>query len=178
VAARGAYRDYLTPHSNRSSSHAGAAARHRQGIPDAVLHKPASSPRANTRDETAHTLGHDSLRKAEALAGVHDNEVLNLAKDIVFTHHERWDGSGYPQGLRGDAIPIPGRIVAVVDTYDALVARRASKEALPHEQAIGIIRDGRGTHFDPVIVDAFLDCHARLREAEHAADVRLAPPGR
>ena len=180
VAARGAYRDYLTPH--RIDLIATLAPLHdigKVGISDAVLHKPGQLSESEYAEMKRHTtLGHDSLRKAETLAGVHDNEVLNLAKDIVFTHHERWDGTGYPQGLRGEAIPIPGRLVAVVDTYDALVARRAYKEALPHDQAIGIIRDGRGTHFDPVIVDAFLDCHTRLREAEHAADVRLAPPAR
>jgi CHASE2 domain-containing sensor protein len=180
VAARGAYRDYLTPH--RIDLIATLAPLHdigKVGISDAVLHKPGVLTESEYAEMKQHTtLGHETLRKAEALAGVHDNEVLSLAKDIVFTHHERWDGSGYPQGLRGEAIPIPGRLVAVVDTYDALVARRAYKEALPHDQAIGIIRDGRGTHFDPVIVDAFLDCHTRLREAEHAADVRLTPPGR
>lgn len=178
VAARGAYRDYLTPH--RIDLLATLAPLHdigKVGISDAVLHKPGQLSESEYAEMKQHTtIGHETLRKAEALAGVHDNEVLGLAKDIVLTHHERWDGSGYPQGLRGEAIPIPGRIVALVDTYDALVARRAYKEALPHEAAIAIIRDGRGTHFDPVVVDAFLDCHARLSTAEHAADVRLAPP--
>ena len=102
------------------------------------------------------TLGHDSLLKAEHLAGVHDNEVLGLAKEIVYTHHERWDGSGYPRGLRGTAIPLAGRLVAVVDTYDALVEARAYKAALPPERAREIITAGRGTHFDPDVVDAFV----------------------
>ena len=66
----------------------------------------------------------------------------------------------------------------MVDTYDALVAKRSYKEALPHDEALAIIRNGRGTHFDPVIVDAFLECHARLREADHAVDVRLPEPPR
>ncbi len=180
VAARGAYRDYLTPH--RIDLIATLAPLHdigKVGISDAVLHKPGVLTASEYAEMKQHTtLGHETLRKAEALAGVHDNEVLALAKDIVFTHHERWDGSGYPQGLRGEAIPIPGRLVAVVDTYDALVARRAYKEAMPHDEAIAIIREGRGTHFDPAIVDAFLDCHARLPEAAHAADVRLDVPRR
>jgi putative two-component system response regulator len=124
------------------------------------------------------SLGHETLQKAEALAGVHDDEVLSLAKDIVFTHHERWDGSGYPRGLRADAIPLAGRIVAVVDTYDALVAERPYKKAMPHDEALAIIARGRGTHFDPDVVDAFEACHARLRDAEHAADLRRPGPGR
>ncbi len=180
VAARGDYRDYLTPH--RIDLIATLAPLHdigKVGISDAVLHKPGQLTASEYTEMKQHTsLGHDSLLKAEALAGVHDNEVLGLAKDIVFTHHERWDGSGYPRGLRGEAIPIPGRLVAVVDTYDALVAKRSYKEALPHDEALAIIRNGRGTHFDPVIVDAFLDCHTRLREADHAADVRLPEPQR
>lgn len=175
VASRGGYRRYLTPH--RIDLISTLAPLHdigKVGISDAVLHKPGQLTASEYAEMKQHTsLGHDTLLKAEALAGVHDDEVLGLAKDIVFTHHERWDGSGYPRGLRGEAIPIPGRLVAVVDTYDALVAKRSYKEALPHDEALAIIRSGRGTHFDPVIVDAFLECHARLREAEHAADVRL-----
>lgn len=175
VAARGHYRDYLTPH--RIDLIATLAPLHdigKVGIPDAVLHKPGQLTAVEYAAMKRHTtLGHETLQKAEALADVHDNEVLNLAKDLVFTHHERWDGSGYPQGLRGEAIPIPGRLVAVVDTYDALVARRTYKDALPHDEALGIIRRGRGTLFDPAIVDAFLECHEQMRALEHAADVRF-----
>ena len=178
VAARGTYRHYLTAH--RIELIATLAPLHdigKVGISDAVLHKPGQLTASEYAEMKQHTsLGHDTLLKAETLAGVHDDEVLGLAKDIVFTHHERWDGRGYPQGLRGDAIPIPGRLVAVVDTYDALVAKRSYKDALPHDQALEIIRQGRGTHFDPAIVDAFLECHTRLREAEHAADVMLPRP--
>lgn len=180
VAARGIYRDYLTPH--RIDLIATLAPLHdigKVGISDAVLHKPGQLTESEYAEMKQHTtLGHETLRKAEALAGVHDNEVLGLAKDIVFTHHERWDGGGYPRGLRGEAIPIPGRIVAVVDTYDALVTRRAYKEALPHDHALRIIREGRGTHFDPAIVDAFFDCHQQLRDTAPAVDARLTPPVR
>ena len=94
---------------------------------------------------------------------MHDDEVISLAKDIVYTHHERWDGSGYPRGLRGTAIPLAGRLVAVVDVYDALVEARAYKPAMPPDQARDIIAAGRGTHFDPDIVDAFLSLLRRLR---------------
>ncbi len=179
MAARGAQRAYLTPH--RIDLIATLAPLHdigKVGISDAVLHKPGALTDAEYTEMKRHTsLGHDTLQKAEALAGVHDDEVLGLAKDIVFTHHERWDGSGYPRGLRAEAIPLPGRIVAVVDTYDALVAERTYKKAMPHEEALAIIVKGRGTHFDPDVVDAFEACHAGLRDAKHALDVRL-PAGR
>jgi adenylate cyclase len=149
------------------------------GISDAVLNKPGHLNATETAEMRTHAaLGHESLLKAEHLAGVHDNEVLRVAKDIVYTHHERWDGSGYPRGLRGTEIPLPGRIVAVVDVYDALIAERSYKAALPHERALQIITQGRGVHFDPDVVDAFLQIQHRLDEVDHADEVRLpAPPG-
>jgi len=146
------------------------------GISDAVLNKPGHLTEAEYTEMKRHaTLGHDSLLKAEHLAGVHDNEVLALAKEIVYTHHERWDGSGYPRGLRGTAIPLAGRLVAVVDTYDALVEARAYKAALPPERAREIIVAGRGTHFDPDVVDAFLRCYdefQRVQRGDELAPVR------
>ena len=131
------------------------------------------------------TSGTTSLLKAEHLAGVHDNEVLTTAKEIVYTHHERWDGSGYPRGLKGTAIPLAGRLVAVVDVYDALVEARAYKPALPPERAREVIVQGRGIHFDPDIVDAFVACFPRfpgVRRADDgtsdAARGEVAPDGR
>jgi putative two-component system response regulator len=96
----------------------------------------------------------------EERVGVRDDFLLRLAKEIVFSHHERWDGAGYPQGLRGDAIPIAGRLVALVDVYDALVSPRVYKGALSHDEVVQWITAGRGTQFDPDMVDAFL----RVRE--------------
>ena len=116
------------------------------------------------------TLGHDSLLKAEHLAGVHDDEVISLAKDIVYTHHERWDGSSYPRGLRGTAIPLAGRLVAVVDVFDAVSEARAYKDALPPEQARDVIANGRGAHFDPDVVDAFLSCFDRMAAIQRTAE--------
>jgi putative two-component system response regulator len=94
--------------------------------------------------------------KAERQAGVRDDAILSLAKDIVYTHHERWDGSGYPQGLRGEAIPVAGRVLAIVDVYDAIVSRALYKAPMSHEDALAFIGKSRGTHFDPDVVDAFL----------------------
>ena len=127
------------------------------GIPDAVLNKPGPL----TSDEYAQMrthprLGYNAIANAEALSLIEDESIVNLAKDMVFTHHEWWDGHGYPRGLAGEEIPIGGRILAVVDVYDALIASRPYRVAVPHEQAIRIIRSQRGTHFDPDVVDAFL----------------------
>ena len=127
------------------------------GIPDAVLNKPGPL----TADEFAQMrthpdLGYQAIANAEALSLIEDEEILELAKDMVFTHHEWWDGHGYPRGLAGEEIPIGGRILAVVDVYDALVAWRPYRVPMPHEQAVSIIRAQRGTHFDPDVVDAFV----------------------
>jgi putative two-component system response regulator len=81
---------------------------------------------------------------------------LQCAREIALSHQEKWDGSGYPEGLKGDAIPISARLMAVADVYDALISRRVYKAPMSHEQAVEIISEGRGVHFDPDIVDAFL----------------------
>jgi putative two-component system response regulator len=86
-----------------------------------------------------------------------ESELLRLAATIALTHHEHWDGGGYPQGLSGERIPIEGRITAVADVFDALLSDRCCRPALPVEEAVEVMRKGRGTHFDPRIVDALLD---------------------
>ncbi len=135
------------------------------GVSDAVLHKPgALTPEEHAEMQRHPGIGHESLLKAEALAGVHDDDVISLAKEIVHTHHERWDGTGYPQGLRGADIPVAGRIVAVVDAYDALVSDRVYQRALSHQAAVDAITEGRGRHFDPDVVDAFLRVQEEIRE--------------
>ena len=101
------------------------------------------------------TLGRDVILKAEQRVGVRDDETLAMAKDIVYTHHERWDGTGYPQGLKGTQIPIVGRIMAVVDVYDAVHTRTLYSAPLSSEGVEKMIVKGRGTHFDPAVVDAF-----------------------
>ena len=88
--------------------------------------------------------------------GSTNSPVLRLAAVIAATHHEKWDGSGYPKGLAGNAIPIEGRIVAVADVFDALSSARPYKEAFPIEKCVQILIDGRAKHFDPRVLDAFL----------------------
>jgi response regulator RpfG family c-di-GMP phosphodiesterase len=100
-------------------------------------------------------LGHDAIVNAQSIVGDH-SEFLQTAKEIVYSHHEKWDGSGYPQGLKGDDIPIPARLMAIADVYDALISKRVYKAGMSHQEATQIILVGRGTHFDPDLVDAFV----------------------
>jgi len=131
------------------------------GVPDALLNKPG----ALTADEMAEMRKHPDhgrnvLLHAEQDVGVPDDVILAMAKDIVYTHHEKWDGTGYPQGLRGVEIPIVGRLIALVDVYDAITTRRTYREPMSHEEAVAFIVAGRGTHFDPSVVDAFVETAA------------------
>jgi response regulator RpfG family c-di-GMP phosphodiesterase len=88
---------------------------------------------------------------------INEQSFVTMAKEIAYYHHERWDGKGYPEGRRGQAIPLSARIVAVADVYDTLTSTRPYKEALTHQEAFELIRAERGTHFDPDVVDAFID---------------------
>lgn len=97
----------------------------------------------------------------------HGDAILALAKDIVYPHHERWDGTGYPQGLRGAQLPISGRLVALADVYDALTSRRVYRPPLVHDHAGDVTLDGRGTHFDPAVVDAFIGVTPALKHVSN-----------
>ncbi|MGV8919426.1 MAG: response regulator [Pseudomonas sp.] len=126
------------------------------GIPDHILLKPGRfTPEEFEIMKTHTTLGRDAIQHAEDQLGVSVG-FLHMAKEIAYGHQEKWDGSGYPQGLAGDGIPISARLMALADVYDALISRRVYKPGMPHEQAVEIIRQGRGTHFDPDICDVFL----------------------
>jgi putative two-component system response regulator len=126
------------------------------GIPDRILLKPgALTPEEYEIMKTHTTLGGDAIAHAELATG-EDVGFLRLAKEIAYNHQERWDGSGYPRALKGDDIPISARLMAVADVYDALISKRVYKPAMPHDQALQIIREGRGTQFDPDVVDVFL----------------------
>ncbi|MCF8168027.1 MAG: two-component system response regulator [Rhodoferax sp.] len=141
------------------------------GIPDRVLLKPGRFEPSEWEVMKQHpTLGHEALANAQSNAEA-NSEFLEIAKEIVYSHHEKWDGSGYPQGLAGDDIPIAARLMAVADVYDALISRRIYKKAAPHAQAVQIIKEGRGTHFDPDMVDTFCSLSDEFRAiAERFAD--------
>jgi adenylate cyclase len=127
------------------------------GIADSILLKPGSLTREKFKEMQRHTiLGAETLAEAErrSMEGS-DRSFLGLAREIALSHHEKWDGSGYPQGLKEEAIPIGGRLMALADVYDALVTKRVYKDAIPHADACQIILAGRGSHFDPDVVDAF-----------------------
>jgi len=122
------------------------------GIADAILLKPGRL----TPEERAIMEQH-TIIGSKILQDPH-SELMQTSHDIALTHHEKWDGSGYPKGLKGEEIPLFGRIVALVDVFDALISKRCYKEAFEVEKAVGIIREERGKHFDPACVDAFFDC--------------------
>ncbi len=101
-----------------------------------------------------------------SIIGKHDNELLETARIIALTHHEKWDGSGYPRGLKGEEIPIVGRIVGLCDVFDALTTKRPYKNAWPNDRAIAYIREQSGKHFDPYIVESFLRVLPQIFEVQ------------
>jgi HD-GYP domain-containing protein (c-di-GMP phosphodiesterase class II) len=126
-------------------------------VPDAILLKPGPLTPAEFEEMKKHTVyGAEALAKAESASGItDDSSFLKTAREIALTHHEKWDGTGYPNGLEGKNIPLSGRLMAIADVYDALISDRVYKKAMNHEAAANIIRNGRSTHFDPEIVDVF-----------------------
>jgi len=141
------------------------------GIPDRILLKPGRfEPHEMEIMKTHTTLGRDAIISAERELGI-EVDFLKYAKEIAYGHQEKWDGSGYPEGLAGDAIPISARLMALADVYDALISRRVYKDGMSHEQAVAIITEGHGKHFDPDITDAFLDIQQQFVEiAQRYAD--------
>jgi putative two-component system response regulator len=127
------------------------------GIPDRILLKPGRFTPDEFEIMKSHTtLGRDAIQHAEDSLGM-NVEFLQMAKEIAYYHQEKWDGAGYPEGIGGDRIPLSARLMAVADVYDALISRRVYKDGMPHEKAITIIIESRGNHFDPDIVDAFVE---------------------
>jgi response regulator RpfG family c-di-GMP phosphodiesterase len=125
------------------------------GIPDAILLKPGRlTPDEFELIKTHSTLGGDVITAVEA--EIEGQTFLTLAKEIAYYHHEKWDGTGYPKGLRGENIPLSARIVALPDVYDALTSERIYKKVISHEKAREIIISEKGKHFDPDVVDSFL----------------------
>lgn len=124
------------------------------GVPDSILMKPGKLNDDEWQQMKTHSqIGHDALFRAEQELG--RSSFLEIAREIALTHHERWDGTGYPQGLKETEIPVSGRLMAIADVYDALISKRVYKEAYSHEQAVELIISEKGTHFDPDVVDAF-----------------------
>ena len=124
-------------------------------IPDAILNKPGRlTPEEFAVMKTHTTCGAELVE--EVLFGLGDPELTEVAVNIARDHHERMDGKGYPAGKKGEDIPLEARIMAVADVYDALVSERVYKKALPKEEALRIMKEGRGTQFDPDVLDAFL----------------------
>jgi putative two-component system response regulator len=133
------------------------------GVQDRILLKPERLTPEEYEEMKRHTLyGSETIRQAKNFLG--ENSFLQVADEIALTHHERWDGTGYPHGLRGEEIPIPGRFMAVADAYDAIISPRIYKPALPHEDAVRLMHKGRGTRFDPDVLDAFLDAREEFRQ--------------
>ncbi len=127
------------------------------GLPDNILRKPA-----RLTDEEFAVIKTHTVIGARMLKGS-DFSLLNMAHSIALSHHEKWDGSGYPYGLSGEEIPQPARICSVLDVYDALVHKRIYRPAMPEEAALSIMTASRGSHFDPEIFDCFIEALPQLR---------------
>ncbi len=133
------------------------------GIPDRILLKRGKLTANEFEIMKTHAeLGRIAIANAERHLGTYSS-FFRLAQEIAHTHHERWDGAGYPRGLAGDDIPISGRMMAIADVYDALVSERVYKSAMPHEDAVATITAGRGTQFDPEMVDVFVEIAPSFR---------------
>lgn len=146
------------------------------GIPDAVLLKPGRLTAQERAIIQKHpTIGGDCLMALRERLG-EDDHFLDMACEIAFAHHERWDGQGYPFGLAGEEIPLSARIVAVADVYDALTTRRVYKSAESHAAAAAIILEGAGTQFDPQVVRAFERCQDQFRLGAQRAQSWIKAP--
>jgi putative two-component system response regulator len=145
------------------------------GIPDRILLKPGRLDPDEFEIMKMHAvLGRDAIAHAEKQLGK-DVEFLAVAKEIAWSHHERWDGKGYPRGLQRNDIPLSARLMSIADVYDALISKRVYKDSMPHERAVAIILEGRGTQFDPDAVDTFVaiagefqEIAARFGDSDHA----------
>ncbi len=140
------------------------------GIPDSILLKPGKLTDDEFEIMKLHsTYGHDAIEAA--INTMHtNNNFLRFAKEIAYGHHEKWDGSGYPLGLSGDDNPLSARLMALADVYDALISKRVYKPAFSHDKSVAIILEGKGSHFDPEIVDAFM----RIQQACYETSQKYA----
>ncbi len=161
----GVYKDILTDEFIEDVEH--SAPLHDVGkiqVPDAILNKPGKLTDEEFEEIKTHTTaGRDILTRAIDMVSVDSSGYLNEARNLAYCHHEKWNGGGYPQGLAGEEIPLSARIMAVADVFDALVSKRSYKDRLPFEQAMEIIREGSGSHFDPKVAEAFLHAEEEVR---------------
>ncbi len=136
------------------------------GVPDNILLKPGKLTEDEFNEMKKHTqLGHDAIQIAESsLKSDEENSFLCIAREITLSHHEKWDGSGYPNGIIGQDIPVSGRLMSIADVYDALISKRVYKPPFTHKKAVGIIIEGQGSHFDPQYVDAFVHMQEDFRK--------------
>jgi len=131
-------------------------------IDDSILRKPCKLTDEEFEKMKKHTiLGGEIIKKIQSKTG--ENDFLNYASIFSVYHHEKWDGSGYPYGICGKNIPLQARIMAIIDVYDALISERPYKKPFSHEEAIKIINEGSGTHFDPVLIDVFMSVSNQLK---------------
>ncbi|MDN3578831.1 two-component system response regulator [Chitinimonas viridis] len=146
------------------------------GVPDRILLKPGKLDPEEWEIMKLHTVyGRDAILQVEKHLGG-SNSFLTFAREIAHYHQEKWDGSGYPEGLKGDAIPVAARLMAVADVYDALISKRVYKPAFSHEKAVALMTEGRGTHFDPDILDTFLSIESEfLTIADRFRDEETTP---
>jgi adenylate cyclase len=159
------FHDYLTP--ERIDLMSSLAPLHdigKVGVPDHILNKPGALTPEELAEMRKHPeYGYEVILKAEGRVGVRDDVILAVAKDIVYTHHERWDGTGYPRKLRGTEIPVEGRVMAVVDVYDAITTRTLYRPPMSYDEAVKFIVERKATHFDPAVVEAFVDVAPRFK---------------
>jgi putative two-component system response regulator len=148
------------------------------GIPDRILLKPGNLDREEFDIMKMHAVyGRDTIMLVEKHIGG-SNSFLMYAREIAHSHQEKWDGSGYPQNLQGEQIPLSARLMAVADVYDALISKRVYKPAFTHQQALDVMRKGRGSHFDPDVLDAFFEIEgefARIAIAYADEEADVAP---
>jgi putative two-component system response regulator len=138
----------------------------KMGIPDAILLKPDKLDPDEWEIMKRHTVLGGKILDGSS------SELLQVGDTIALSHHEKWDGSGYPKGLSGEGIPLMGRIVAIADVFDALTSKRPYKDAFPNEKALQIMEEGKGKHFDPALLDVFLE---NLGEIENIQSQCLEP---
>jgi putative two-component system response regulator len=144
-------------------------------IRDSILLKPARLTAEEFEEMKKHTVyGEEVIAKLEKMAG-EQLPYLQCAKEIVGSHHEKYDGSGYPRGQVGEDIPLAGRIMAIADVYDALTTQRPYKRALSHEETMEIMQEGRGSHFDPVVFDAFINIEQQFFQIAEMNREELLP---